>query len=360
VNHGGVITNAVSSQDWSGEAAVDVSIVNWIKEPADDPRTVTLDGIEVGGISPALTSVEHDVSSAVSLPANHGRCFYGPIPGGQGFILGDAEAAGLLSRSDADYHAVVRPYLIGRDIVNSPRQDPSRFIIDFGFRPLEEAKRYPAALRIVEERVRPERRKTRRRAYRENWWRFSEPIVAMRDALAPLSRYIAANTQGKRILFCWVGPETCPSNLTTVFAFEDDFSIGVLSSTIHHEWARAQSSTLEDRFRYTATSAFETFPWPQPDDRQKDAVAEAGRLMLRRRSEICVEREIGLTRLYNEVEDGAYRDLAALHQRLDGAVAEAYGWPPTAANDPLESNRLLLDLNQRIAAGERDYQPFGS
>lgn len=84
--------------------------------------------------------------------------------------------------------------------------------------------------------------------------------------------------------------------------------------------------------------------------------------MVARRSEICLERQIGLTRLYNEVDDGAYRDLRDLrdlHVALDEAVAAAYGWPASAAHDPAESNRLLLELNRAISSGEVAYHPFG-
>ena len=73
----------------------------------------------------------------------------------------------------------------------------------------------------------------------------------------------------------------------------------------------------------------------------------------------CLERQIGLTKLYNEVDDGAYRDLRDLHDNLDEAVAAAYGWPASAAHDPQESNGLLLELNRAIAAGEVEYKPFG-
>ncbi|MGH3049163.1 MAG: hypothetical protein ACRDLK_03315, partial [Gaiellaceae bacterium] len=119
------------------------------------------------------------------------------------------------------------------------------------------------------------------------------------------------------------------------------------------------SSTLEDRFRYTPTSAFETFPWPQLGERSRARIAAAARHLLKARSAICQEREIGLTRLYNEVDDGAYRPLYEAHRELDEAVAAAYGWPSSAAHDPAESNRLLLELNRAIAAGDVEYHPFG-
>lgn len=87
-------------------------------------------------------------------------------------------------------------------------------------------------------------------------------------------------------------------------------------------------------------------------------MADVARVLIARRSEICLERQIGLTKLYNEVDDGAYRDLAEQHEALDEAVAAAYGWAASAAHDPHESNRLLLQLNRAIVAGEIEYRPF--
>ena|GEM_PF-4309891 len=53
--------------------------------------------------------------------------------------------------------------------------------------------------------------------------------------------------------------------------------------------------------------------------------------MIQRRQAVCSDREIGLTKLYNEVDDGAYADLRRLHEQLDLTVAAAYGWPASAA-----------------------------
>jgi len=354
VENGGVIFSAVSTQDWTGLAAVDVSIVNWVRNPSDPP-TCLLDGVEVEGITPALRPLGSDVSGALRLTANRARSFQGPIPAGAGFILDDEEAEALLVRDEADYSNVVRLYLIGEDIADDPAQAPRRWIINFEKKPLEEAGQFPAALQIVRERVKPERDVANREPNKTYWWQFERPRIGMQAALGGLTRFIAANAQGKRIHFTWQAASTCPSNLTNVFAFDDDYSMGALLTSMHQEWARAQSSTLEDRFRYTPTSAFETFPWPQPTDEQREGIADAGRQLLARRSAICLEREIGLTKLYNEVDDGAYRDLADLHRMLDEAAAEAYGWPKSAAHDSAESNRRLLELNLSIAAGQTPY-----
>src|SRR5207247_282141 len=101
---------------------------------------------------------------------------------------------------------------------------------------LQEAMAYPAALEIVRQRVKPVRDQNRRKIRRERWWLFSEPVPAMREAFTGLSRFVASNAQGKRLLFCWCDPAVCPSNLTKVFAFEQDDDFGVLNSAIHERW----------------------------------------------------------------------------------------------------------------------------
>src|SRR6266508_1284182 len=121
--------------------------------------------------------------------------------------------------------------------------------------------------------------------------------------------------------------------------------MGLLTSAIHTRWATVQSTSLETRPRYTVAS-FKTFPWPQATGDHRATIAHLAQASVTHRSEICLERQIGLTRLYNEVDEGAYRDLKDLHLGLDEAVAAAYGWPKKAAHDHVESNRRrLLELN---------------
>jgi len=349
----GEITDAVSSQDWPGEASVDVSIVNWIKQPPEAVTSWRLDGRELDEpISPSLRPKSVAVDTAAELQANHGVAFYGPIPGGRGFVLEEEEAQRLLDRHGDAWRQIIRPYLTGDDLVSRPDQAPSRWIIDFAFMSLEEAMDFGDALQIVRERVKPQRDQTRRESYRRNWWRFSEPIREMRSRLAGLDRYIAAPAQGKRILFAWADSWICPSNLTTVFGLDDDFSIGILSSGAHRAWLMAQSSTLEDRTRYTTSSVFATFPWPARNEASTN-VAAAVTALLARRSELCLEHSVGLTQLYNLVDEGAFTDIVQMHRRLDRAVADAYGWAHDLSND--EWTGRLLDLNRRIASGAVAY-----
>ena len=361
VANGGVITDAISTQDWPGEAGVDVSLVNWIKTPSSPPAVFVLDGEPVDGITPELRTPGRSTGVVAKLSANKGRCFQGPIPVGNGFIISATEAQALLARTDVNYREVVRPYLTGEDITDEPRQAPRRWIIDFAQKPLEAAAKYPEALAIVRQKVKPERETNRRKARRDRWWLFGEQAVGMRRAIAGQDRYIGSLAFGKRLLFSWQNPWTCPSGKIYVFAFDDDYSMGVLASFLHEAWAVRRSGTLEDRFAYTPSTAFETFPWPFPiTDEQREQVAEASKKITARRQGICAASAIGLTTLYNQVDEGAYADLKALHRKLDEAVAEAYGWPKAAAHDSDAIVQQLLELNREISAGKRRYDPFGT
>lgn len=351
---GGTITDAVASQKWPGEAKVHVSLVNWIK--GEYSGQFHIDGDEVLGIDASLR-VPSDWEPVV-LQQNAGKCFEGPSPKAKGLVLTNAKAEELLS-ADPRNSDVVRRYLTASDLTDDPAQDPSRWCIDFGLMPLEEAITYSAPMAWVRAEVKPVREQNNRRSYRENWWKFAEPRTAMRKELSDLARFPAIAGHSKRVSIAWVFSDVLPSNATDVFVFDDDFSMGVLQSSTHAAWAWFRSSTLETRLRYTPTTSFQTFPWPDRATAvQREAVAAGCRAMLAERSRICTERQIGLTELYNLVDEGAFTGLADLHKKLDVAVAECYGWPSAIAQDDAELVRKLLDLNREISQGDRDYEPF--
>lgn len=354
---GGRVLNAVRSQRWPGEANVFVSLVNW-KKGADSGEQPILDGVEVEGITSELRP-GRDRPSDADLPANRGYQFFGVVPGagGDGFLLSEEEAHGLLALSGADYSEVVRPYLIGDDITSNPDIAPSRWVIDFGERSLEQAERWSAALELVRQRVKPRRDVHGKAREREQWWKHSRTVRALFEAIAPLRRYIACPATSKRIFMVWCEPRWCPSNATSVFTFEDDYAFGVLQSRAHTVWATERSTKLETRPRYT-TKSFASFPWPSASPEAKRDVAGLAEHIVGMRRELSWGRGVGLTKLYNAVQEGAHSELARLHAQLDEAVAGCFGWPAEAAHDDDEIVRRLGERNRAVAAGEIGYDPF--
>ena len=135
--------------------------------------------------------------------------------------------------------------------------------------------------------------------------------------------------------------------------------MGVLTSRAHGAWAWYRSSTLKGDLRYTPTTVFATFPWPDTaSEADRERVADITRRLLARRAEVCLAEGFGLTKLYNAIDEGAYQDVKALHRELDEAVAQCYGWPRRIAQDDAALVERLRELNRQIATGQREYHPF--
>lgn len=353
-NADGTITDAISSKDWSGEAAVDVSIVCWQKNPSDT-KTFILDGKTVSGITPSLTQgLVH--REARKLDGNKSRCFQGFLTRGMGFVITPSEAEKLIQMRP-QYSEVIGPFINGDDVMRTANQEATRWVIDFANFPLEKVQvNYPEALQILRERVLPAREHDPEQMKR--WWQFWNTRMGMRKALEPLPRFAICVLHAKRLLLIWAEPHWRPSHACGVFAFDDDYHFGICSSRIHEVWARANSSTLEDRLRYTPTTAFATFPFPTSTATQKERIAAAAQKIVALRREACDSIGAGLTKVYNLMDDGAFVELKAAHRELDLAVADAYGWDATMLDDPVKLLDALFDLNEKCAA-DSSYAPFG-
>jgi hypothetical protein len=138
----------------------------------------------------------------------------------------------------------------------------------------------------------------------------------------------------------------------------DDYAIGILMSAAHTAWTIARCSTLRLDLRYTPTTIFMSFPWPDRAPEPEQAIGSAAAALIAHRDELCLDREIGLTTLYNQLEEGAHQKLRDLHRDLNRAVVDAYDWPRRAAEDEDELIRLLLERNLAISRGEVLYSPF--
>ncbi|MEO7725010.1 MAG: DNA methyltransferase [Chthoniobacterales bacterium] len=164
VRNGGTIADAVSTEVWSGQAAVHVSIVNWIKGEEKEVKRLTIqrgdridspwESYELPQINSAL-SPGFDVASAESLKTNSNStaCFEGQQPGHNGFRLNFVEAQTLAKAGSAE---VIFPYLNGDELLSGALETEPRFIIDFGERDIFAAQRFAAALEFVRERVLPD------------------------------------------------------------------------------------------------------------------------------------------------------------------------------------------------------------
>jgi hypothetical protein len=156
---------------------------------------------------------------------------------------------------------VVRPWSNGMDITRRPSDT---WIIDFGVAMSEQdAALYELPFQYVTEKIKPVRLVNREEVIRKIWWLHKRTSPALRTALAPLKRFIATSMVSKHRFFVWLPVCQIPENLCVAIARSDDTTFGILHSRFHELWSLRMGTSLEDRPRYTPSTTFETFPFPE-------------------------------------------------------------------------------------------------
>ena len=357
VKETGDIFLAWPDEVWVVEGAtVHVSIVGF-DDGSESNRSIS--GAPAVAINSNLTGGV-DLTKAQRLPENMGLAFMGDTKGGA-FDIDSKAANDLIGQPNPDgrdNREVVRPWVNSLDVARRPR---NMWIIDFppGM-PIEQAALYEAPFEYVRDQVKPIREKNKRALYAEKWWIHAEPRPGMRRALAPLSRYLATPTVSKHRLFAWLQPPTLPDHQLIVIAKDDDFTFGVLHSRVHEVWARRMGTQLreaESGFRYTPSTTFETFPFPHPTEEQQNAISEIAQRLGHLRSQWLnppgqddsVLKKRTLTKLYNEPPTW----LQHLHEELDAAVIDAYGWSKEATDEQILEGLLKLNQERTSAPGSQ-------
>jgi len=369
--NGFTITRAIQSRSWPAASANLEYAAVWgtFAGVADDVLRVA-DDIPVRRISTLLEPQGRAEGTPIRLAENSGIAFQGCIVLGMGFILDAVEAQEWIA-ADPRNAEVLFPYLNGEDLNSRPDASASRWVIDFNTIPEAEAATFSLPFARVLTQVKSERMRNNRKVYRDYWWQYAEKRPAMRKAIAELTEVLVIALVSKTVMPMRVPSAQVFSHALGVFASDDYGVQAVLSSSLHQLWAITYGSGMRSDPRYTPSDVFETFPRPESTDLLK----HVGRTLDEERREIMLRRDLGLTKLYNMVNDpdladGADEDVAimrALHEELDRLVLAAHGWSdidsghgfhtvrkmrrwtvtPTARVEIL--NRLLEE-NQRRAA----------
>ncbi|MCC6462147.1 MAG: class I SAM-dependent DNA methyltransferase [Saprospiraceae bacterium] len=333
---------------------------NWVD--GEDAAEISLRE-KIGYILPDLT-IGADISGSNTLNSNAGLACKGMMLTGKDFIIDRDKANDL--EIDNSTESIIKPFLGGRDIAQIDRK---LLVIDaFGMSEAELMQSNPSVYQWLLDRVKPIREQNNRKSYRDFWWLFAEPRGSFRPALKGLERFIVTPRTAKHRYFSFLPKNYIFESEVVAIAFDDSYYLGVLSSRLHVIWALATGAILGPTPRYINSRCFETFPFPTPTDIQKSRIRALGeRLDAQRKRQQAQYPELTLTDLYNVLEkeragepltdkerriheQGLVGLLRQLHDELDAAVAEAYGWP--AGLPEAEILERLVLLNAQRAAEE--------
>jgi hypothetical protein len=319
------------------------------------------------GLIRADLTVGAAVSSAVRLSANDGLSFMGVTLVGDGFRLAPKELLDLGFSSEA-LPAFVRRYLTTKDLTQAGGE---RFVIDFfGWGSDDAARIGAAAYQRLLDRVWPERAQNQRDAYRIKWWIFGEPRSKMRIALRGLRRFMVTPETSKHRFFVFLTEDFLADHSLFVIASEDAALLGVLSSRPHTIWALAAGSKMGfgNDPRYRNVTCFEPFPFPSLTPSTTENIRLLGDLLdAHRKRQQSLFPKLTLTAIYNVLEklrsgeplDEKERDvhdkglvsvLKKIHDDLDAAVFDAYGWPHDLTDEQILER--LVALNKQRAEEE--------
>ncbi len=338
---------------------------------ADGVPVVTL-STKAARINPDL-SIGADPDRALPLRANERISSPGVKLHGAGFIVTPEQAAALGLGRVPGLDRYIRPYLNGRDLTQRTR---GAMVIDFfGLDEQEVRQKFGAAWQYLRSHVFDQRnaladRGTDTAAYARLWWLHGKPRPELRRALHGLTHYIATVETAKHRPFCFLPASVVPDNKLICIASSDAFHLGVLSSRTHVAWAIAAGGWMgvgNDPV-YVKTRCFDPFPFPSPSAAQRSAIATlAEELDAVRRARLDGEPLLTMTSIYNVLEKlragqpltPAERDIhdigqvsviRRLHDEIDVAVADAYGWPRDMTAPQIVER--VVALNQERQAEE--------
>ena len=317
------IYNATKLMQWPGEADLLVSVIHsWIDNWSGKR---ILNGQVAKFINESLDDYsDNDIS--FTLQSNDNLCYKGSELLGDGFIISEKEALALL-RTQPNLSEIIKPLINGKEFSTMPDLKPQSWVIDFGERDENEARKYTEAFSIVEQRVKPDRINDNRPARRERFWRFGEIAKGLYSQLLNHNRAIARLFTCEYWFWEFLTPGPVFTNGLVIVVDSRAECFAVLTSSIHEAWAGLEASSLLTRFRYTPSRCFKTFPFPY----SLNLLASIGLYYQDFRRQTMQTQQEGLTKTYNRFHDpketaADIQKLRKLHVEMDEAVAAAYGW----------------------------------
>jgi len=330
-------------------------------------RTDDIQAVELTAIP--CDEINADLAPGISierlrpLKANDGISNAGMKPYAESLIISEPKSRELFP-DDALRRVHAPPYRNGQDVARRPR---NVHVLDFyGMNESQVAEKCPAAYQYLLDFVHPERSTDRDQGARTQWWLFQRSRPDLRVALKNLPRYIATVENSPVRYFVFLEGHICPDQKLRVIAHDDSFVLGVLSTTAHEVFSRR----LGGRQGVANTPVYNTrcltwFPFPLGSERQVSKIRMcAEELIAHRQNRLDAHPGLGMTSIYSVLsklksgspltksEKGVHDKalcsvLLKLHEKLDAAVHDAYGWPAVLSDDEILANLVALNIERQ-------------
>lgn len=198
---------------------------------------------------------------------------------------------------------VLFPYLNGQELNSDPTCSAGHWVINFHDWHEQRAQEYRKCYAQVLHEVKQERTRNNTEVAAAPWWQYWRRRGELQAAITDLQRVVVITRVSKIVMPVMVPTGQVISDRIVVFASDDTAMLALLSSELHHWWARTWTSTLETRVNYALSDVFETFPLP-PLSPELRTLGDT--LDIYRRN-VMLARNTGLTKTYNRRHPGLRR-----------------------------------------------------
>ncbi len=369
--HPGTLETVIGEQDTGGEGR-EVEIKRQTGKLFADLKV----GADVAGCRPLLSNI--------------GLAIKGFELGSQGFLISKEEGNAWIATKPS-YRKVVKPYMNGSDLV---RGEWHRYVIDFHGLTLDDARKfYPEPFQHIADRVKPDKAVNNEARTANNWWLFRRSGEKLRASIVNLEEFIGTTRTAKHRVFQFLPSSLVAESKIVVIASRDKFVLGVLSSFTHTIWALISGGWLGvgNDATYNHLDCFNKFPFPNCPETQQNRIRNLSeQIDAHRERQQQQHPALTITDTYNVLEklrkeepltskektiheQGLVSVLRQLHDELDAAVFDAYGWgdlakrlvgrpgattpwpdkPDEQAEAEEELLQRLVDLNTQRAAEEQ-------
>jgi type I restriction-modification system DNA methylase subunit len=136
------------------------------------------------------------------------------------------------------------------------------------------------------------------------------------------------------------------SNGVFIVYDSEPYMFGILSSKLHYVWMSITSARMRNDYRYSVNLTYNTFPFPNISEKQKEEITELVFNILDEREQ---HSEKTLAQLYDP--DKMPEDLKEAHHQLDLAIEQCYRKKPFESDE--ERLEYLFKLYEEMIANEK-------
>ena len=298
----------------------------------------------VSNISPYLTEGEDGfVVATKNALYDVPKMIFGNQPRDGGYFILSTEEKDELLKKEPDLQKWIRPY-VGADEFIKGKKRYCLWLVHAS--PLEIGKS-----KILKERVENVRQfRLASRAKTTNGYAKVPNCFAQMTQPEGVNYLLIPRVSSENRRYVPIGfmtPNDISSDAVQIVANATIYHFGILTSNVHMAWMRAVCGRLKSDYRYSKEIVYNTFPWPEVTDKQKEQIERTAQNILNVRESFS---DTPMSILYDQAT--MPNELRKAHQANDIAVMKAYGMPIKETDEASCVAWLMRLYQEKIAEVE--------